>query len=161
MQITLKRGAKGKMFGPHLTLDLYGCDKEKLDDVDYITKVMSEIPEELEMNKFSAPQITDVPAQGEDSFDRGGITGFVILVESHMAIHTFPSDGYASFDIFSCKDFDRKYAADLLMKKLGATKVETNFITRGREFVKHYPRNPSKAAEIAYRERVSIAGNSR
>ena len=149
------------MFGPHLTLDLYGCDKEKLADAGFIAKVMSEVPNELEMNKFSEPHITDVPAQGEDSFDRGGITGFVILVESHMAIHTFPADGYASFDIFSCKDFDKKYASDLLMKKLGAKKVETNFITRGRGFTKHYPRNPSKAAEVAYRERISVAGNTR
>ena len=149
------------MFGPHLTLDLYGCDKKKLTDVDFITKVMNEIPEELNMNKFAEPHITDVPGQGENSFDRGGITGFVILVESHMTIHTFPADGYASFDIFSCKDFDKKYAADILMKKLGAKKVETNFITRGRGFTKHYPRSPVKAAEIAYRERINVTGNSR
>ncbi|MBS3132763.1 adenosylmethionine decarboxylase [Candidatus Woesearchaeota archaeon] len=141
------------MFGPHLTLDFYGCDKKKLSDKKFVHKILSEMPDNLGMNKFSEPQVTEVPSQGQNSFDRGGITGFVILVESHMTIHTFPEDGYASFDIFSCKEFDTRYAADLLMKRLAAAKVETNFITRGREFVKHYPRSEAKAVEIALRER--------
>ncbi|MBI2664374.1 adenosylmethionine decarboxylase [Candidatus Woesearchaeota archaeon] len=142
------------MFGPHLTMDLYGCDRNKLADSHFVTRVLNEMPEKLGMSKFSDPQVTSVPAQGIDSFDRGGVTGFVILVESHMAIHTFPEDGYATFDIFSCKDFDIKYAVDLLTKMLGAVKVEKNFINRGREFIKHYPRSTEKSAEIAFRERV-------
>lgn len=145
------------MFGPHLTLDLYGCDKQKLADRDFIFKVLNEMPEMVGMNKFSEPQVTEVPEQGENSFDRGGITGFVILVESHMSIHTFPEDGYASFDIFSCKDFNTSNAAKILMELLEAEKVEKNFIVRGRDFVKHYPRSIEKAAEISYRERRSHA----
>jgi len=145
------------MLGPHLTLDLYGCNKKKLADSSFIHSILSETPEELGMNKFSEPQVTDVPGQGHDSFDRGGMTGFVILVESHMTIHTFPEDGYASFDIFSCKDFDKKYAVELLMKKLEAKRVETNFIIRGKEYVKHYPRAEEKAAEIAFSERSRYA----
>ena len=148
------------MFGPHLTLDLYGCDKDKLADREFVFKVLNEMPDELDMNKFSDPQITEVPSPGPDSFDRGGITGFVILIESHMTIHTFPEDGYASFDIFSCKDFDTKLASNILMKRLGATKVETNFLTRGKEFVKHYPRAIPKAAEVAFRERTQVRTNS-
>ena len=141
------------MFGPHLTLDLYGCDAEKLADHDFVFKILSDMPEQIGMHKFAEPQLTIAPDQGTDSFDRGGITGFVILVESHMSIHTFPSDRYASFDIFSCRDFDINYAADALKERLCAEKVERNFIIRGREFVKHYPRSHEKAAEIAIRER--------
>ncbi len=145
------------MFGPHLTLDFHGCDKGKLADRDFIFKVLDEMPEKVGMNKFSEPQITEVPEQGENSFDRGGITGFVILVESHMSIHTFPEDGYASFDIFSCKEFNIDHATKSLMEMLGAKKVEKNFIVRGKEFVKHYPRSIEKAAEISYRERNRAA----
>ena len=144
------------MFGPHLTLDLHGCDKAKLNDAEFIQKVLSEMPDELGMNKFSEPQVTIVPSPGSYSFDKGGITGFVILVESHMAIHTFPEDGYACFDIFSCKDFDINFAVKTLMKKLGATKVEKNVITRGKDFVKHYPRSEEKAAEVAFKERSKL-----
>src|SRR3989338_6027947 len=145
------------MFGPHLTLDFYGCDKKKLSDKKFVHKILSEMPDNLGMNKFSEPQVTEVPSQGQNSFDRGGITGFVILVESHMSIHTFPEDGYASFDIFSCKDFNIDYATKSLMEMLGAKKVEKNFIVRGREFIKHYPRSIEKAAEISYRERSRAA----
>lgn len=145
------------MFGPHLTLDFYGCSKEKLADRNFVMEVLSQMPEELGMNKFSEPIVTDVPSPGPDSFDRGGMTGFVILIESHMAMHTFPEDGYVSFDIFSCKDFDTKYAAEVLIKKLGASRVETNFITRGKGFIKHYPRVVEKASEIALSERSRYA----
>lgn len=140
------------MFGPHLTLDLYGCDEEKLNNYDYIHKMLSEMPEMLGMHKFSAPQLTKIPVQ-PDSFDKGGLTGFVILVESHIAIHTFPSDEFASFDIFSCKYFSEDNATKYLMEKLGAKRVELNRLERGRDFVKHYPRNVQKAAVIAKKER--------
>lgn len=141
------------MFGPHLTLDLYGCEKQKLDDFEFILKMLNEMPEMLGMHKFSSPQLTKIPSQ-QDSFDKGGLTGFVILVESHLAIHTFPADGFASFDIFSCKYFSEDTATKYLMEKLGAERVEINRLERGREFVKHYPRNVQKAATLAKKERT-------
>ncbi len=140
------------MFGPHLTLDLYGCDKEKLNNFEFVYTILSEMPEMLGMHKFAAPQLSKIPAQ-PNSFDKGGLTGFVILIESHLAIHTFPNDGYASFDIFSCKYFSEDSAIKYLMEKLGSQKVEVNRLERGREFVKHYPRNVHKSAEIAKKER--------
>lgn len=143
------------MFGPHLTLDLYECDKDKLNDRDYVYKILNEMPEMLGMHKFSAPQLTEIPAQ-PNSFDKGGLTGFVILVESHLSIHTFPGDRFASFDIFSCKYFSEDNATKYLMEKLGAKKVELNRLERGRDFVKHYPRNVQKAAVIASKERMLV-----
>jgi len=143
------------MFGPHLTLDLYGCDKKKLNDHSFIFSMLSDMPEMLGMHKFAAPQLTDIPAQ-PNSFDKGGLTGFVILVESHLSIHTFPADSFASMDIFSCKYFSEDNAIKYTMEKLGATRVEVNRIERGRDFVKHYPRNVQKAAEIAKNERILV-----
>ncbi|MBI2145170.1 adenosylmethionine decarboxylase [Candidatus Woesearchaeota archaeon] len=141
------------MFGPHLTLDLYGCDKEKINDYDFVHNLLSEMPEMLGMHKFSAPQLTKIPEM-PNSFDKGGLTGFVILVESHLAIHTFPADSFVSFDIFSCKYFSEDSATKYLMEKFGAERVELNRLERGRDFVKHYPRNVQKAAIIAKKERV-------
>ena len=143
------------MFGPHLILDLYGCDKKKIDDYDYVYKILDEMPEMLGMHKFSTPQLTKIPIQ-PNSFDKGGLTGFVILIESHLSIHTFPRDGFTSFDIFSCKFFSEESAISYLMEKLGAKRVEKNRIERGRDFVKHYPRNVQKAATIAGKERTLL-----
>jgi S-adenosylmethionine decarboxylase len=142
-----------EMFGPHLTLDLYGCDKEKLSDYSHIYKLLDELPELIGMNKFSAPHLSKIPKR-ENSFDQGGLTGFVILVESHISIHTFPADSFASVDVFSCKHFDAKFASKYLTKHLGATKVEFDVKRRGREFVKHYPKSVKKAGIIASHERV-------
>ena len=140
------------MFGPHLTLDLYGCDKDKLNDYDFVYRILNEMPEMLGMHKFSSPQLTKIPIQA-NSFDKGGLTGFVILVESHLSIHTFPGDGFASFDIFSCKYFSEDEAIQYLVERLEVKRVEKNRIERGRDFVKHYPRNVNKAATIAKKER--------
>ena len=141
-----------KGFGPHLTLDLYDCDKEKLGDYTYVHLLLDEMPEMLGMHKFSSPHLTKIPVQ-KGSFDKGGLTGFVILVESHLSIHTFPSERFASFDIFSCKKFDEGKATSYLVTKFDAGKVETNRLERGRDFVKHYPRNTLRAKTLSLNER--------
>ena len=143
------------MFGPHLTLDLYGCDKKKINDYDHVYQILDEMPEMLGMHKFSTPQLTKIPIL-PNSFDKGGLTGFVILIESHLSVHTFPKDGFVSFDIFSCKYFSEESAISYLMEKFGANRVEKNRIERGRDFVKHYPRNVQKAAVIATKERTLL-----
>jgi S-adenosylmethionine decarboxylase len=143
------------MFGPHLTLDLYGCDAKKLSDPKFVYELLDFFPEFIGMQKFSAPHINDVPAR-PNSFDKGGVSGFVLLVESHMTIHTFPGDGFASVDIFSCKDFDLKKATECLIEKLGAKKVEKNFIVRGREFEKHYPKSVEKSKKLVMKEREKV-----
>ena len=142
------------MFGSHLTLDLYGCEKETLSSSEKIFQLLNELPAVVGMHKFSEPQISVIPAQ-PNSFDKGGLTGFVILVESHIAIHTFPADGFASLDIFSCKFFKEEKAITFVTEILGAKRYEQNKLERGKTFRKHYPRNVRKAAEIAAAERIN------
>lgn len=135
-----------------MTLDLYGCNKKKLNDNVLLYALLDELPGKIGMHKFSDPIVSVIPPR-ENSFDQGGVTGFVILVESHISIHTFPSEGFASIDVFSCKSFDSKFAEEYITKLLEASKAETNVKRRGREFVKHYPKSTEKAAAIAGRER--------
>ena len=114
-----KDGVISKTFGPHLTLDLYGCDKKKLNDHELLFKLLDELPGKIGMHKFSEPIVHLIPPR-ENSFDQGGVTGFVILVESHISIHTFPADGFASIDIFSCKSFNSKFFGFTLVSKQNA-----------------------------------------
>lgn len=146
------------MFGPHLTLDLYGCDKEKISDEKFIFNMLLNLPESIGMHRISEPQITAYPGK-EGSFDHGGISGFVLLAESHATIHTFVADGFALVDIFSCKNFNLDTTARLIVDMFGAKKVEKNFIVRGREFVKHYPKSVEKAQEIIRKERKKLKTN--
>jgi S-adenosylmethionine decarboxylase len=138
-------------------LDLHGCDKTKLADKDFIFGLIDELPGLIGMKKFSQPQLSVVPSR-ENSFDRGGLSCFVLLVESHATIHTFPHDGFASVDIFSCKEFDLDFAKRFFVERLGAKEWEENFLERGKKFVKHYPHDVGAAKKVVSGEREKAAG---
>ncbi len=140
------------MLGPHLTLDMYGCNKEKLLDYDLIYKLLDELPAMINVHKFSKPILTIIP-KIENSFDQGGLTGFVILIESHISIHTFPADSYVSLDIFSCKAFNGKQAVKYITELFEAEKIEFNIKRRGKGYVKHYPKNVEKSQKIVVEDR--------
>jgi len=140
-----------EMLGPHLTLDLYGCDEEKLVDKEFIFKILDELPDLIGMHKISVPQIILYPGS-RNSFDKGGISAFILIAESHISIHTWKGYGYSSVDIFSCKPFDVKQAEEFFIEKLGARKVEKNFMMRGREF----PRDIEKVKQIMVRQRKKL-----
>lgn len=136
------------MFGPHLTLDLYGCNKKLLSNLDFVTKILEELPDLIGMHKISEPFVLNYDGNS-NSFDKGGISAFIIIAESHISIHTFPEQEFASVDVFSCKNFDIKIAENYLIEKFDAKKVEKHFIMRGKEF----PRDIEKAKEIVLKER--------
>jgi S-adenosylmethionine decarboxylase len=140
------------MFGPHLTLDIYGCNPEKLSDSKFIYNLLDELPNLIGMHKISAPNVTFFSGNPK-SFDKGGVSAFVLITESHITIHTFIADKFASVDIFSCNEFDVNKATNYFMEKLEANKVERNFIERGKEFVKHYPDSVTKATVIVKKQR--------
>jgi S-adenosylmethionine decarboxylase len=143
------------MFGPHLTLDLYHCNKQKLSDAEFIAKFLRDFPEFINMHRISEPQVTEYEGR-EGSFDKGGISAFVLLAESHVSVHTFPNDQFASVDVFSCKEFDFSKAQEFIMKAFDAKKAEKNLLIRGKEFVKHYPRSVSNSKHIVDKERKKI-----
>jgi S-adenosylmethionine decarboxylase len=136
------------MFGPHLTLDLYNCNKERLLDLDFVCKILDELPDMIDMHKMCPPQVM-IQDSNPDTFDKGGISGFVLIAESHISIHTFVAQEYVSIDIFSCKKFDMNKAIDYLVDKFGAQKAEKHIIFRGKEF----PKDLEKAKKIVLKTR--------
>lgn len=121
-------------FGPHLTLDLGGCDLEPLVNFEKLYDLIKEFPEKIGMHRLSEPQIlkcTDVWAKTP------GVTGIVILAESHMSFHTFPDARTIFIDIFSCRNFDTEATAKFLIKFFGSKKPVINIVKRGIEFNKH------------------------
>jgi len=143
------------MFGPHLTLDLYECNKKKISDKKFIHSILDELPQFIGMHKISAPNVFDFqgnPLGNPTAFDQGGISAFVLIAESHISIHTFVNQGYVSVDIFSCKMFEAKKAEEYLIKKFEAKGVEKHLIMRGKEF----PKDVEKAARVVIKSRGSI-----
>ncbi|MDE1874232.1 MAG: adenosylmethionine decarboxylase [Candidatus Micrarchaeota archaeon] len=139
------------MFGPHLTIDLYGCDSRLLSDAKHIYRILDEMPTLLAMKKITKPQI--LPYEGSPgTFDKGGVSAFVMIATSHISIHTFVEQKYASVDIFSCKAFDTGKAIRYISGKFKAKKTETNLLSRGKEF----PKEIRKATAIVVRERHDL-----
>lgn len=120
-------------FGPHLMIDGYHASSEKLDDLDLIERVLEELPTQLGMTKLMAPHVRRYA--GTTAQD-GGVTGVVVIAESHIAIHTFPQRGFLSVDVFSCKDFDVQKALNSLIEHFEVGRYDTHFINRGKEFPK-------------------------
>ena len=139
------------MLGPHLTLDLYGCNKEKLFDVEFVEKLLDKIPDMIGMHKISKPFIIPYPGK-PGSFDQGGISAVILIAESHISCHTWIAQEYASIDIFSCKQFDVERTIELFTKAFEAKKVEKRMMTRGREFPKEIP----KVVPIIRRQRKTL-----
>ncbi len=134
------------MFGPHLMLDCYGCDKKKLEDVNFISKFLDELPSSIGMTKIMPPYTFRYSGLKPEDW---GISGVVLIAESHISCHTFPDKGYVTIDIFSCKDFDVETTAEYIVSAFEAKRFEKNFLMRGREF----PKDAFKAEQIVARQR--------
>jgi S-adenosylmethionine decarboxylase len=116
----------------HLVIDGYGGDIGKMWDEDLVRDFLYDYPESLDMTRITEPNVLryDAP-KSEDS----GVSGFVIIAESHISIHTFPRKDYINIDIFSCQPFDHKQALEDVKKTFGLTKVKTWLLERGLEWL--------------------------
>ena len=63
-----------------------------------------------------------------------GITGIVIIAESHLSIHSFQEKNYTFIDIFSCKDFDVDKAIQYTLELFKPESYEMNVVERGLDF---------------------------
>ncbi len=134
-------------FGPHLMVDGYEGNYEVLASVEAITEFLDMLPKEIGMTKIMPPYVFKY--DGGDKPEDWGISGFVIIAESHISIHTFPEKGYFSIDIFSCKDFDMDKALNIIKEYFGTDKLEIRTTSRGTEF----PRDIGMAASITNAQR--------
>ena len=122
---------KQKSFGPHLTLDLTGCPKEILENYELHFNYLRTLPEMIGMTPIIQPYV--FPYSGLVPEDRG-ITGIVIISESHLSIHSFQEKNYTFIDIFSCKDFDVDKALEYTLELFKPSSFTKNIVERGIDF---------------------------
>lgn len=118
-------------FGPHITIDLKGCPKEILADYELHFNFLKSLPEMIGMTPITQPYV--FPYSGLVPEDRG-ITGILIIAESHLSIHSFEEKGYCFIDIFSCKPFDYELAIQKTLEIFKPTTHEINVVQRGKDF---------------------------
>jgi|ERR1035437_7282591 S-adenosylmethionine/arginine decarboxylase-like enzyme len=112
-----------KYYGPHLTLNLVGCNPDKVSNGEFVYKFLSDLPAKIGMNKIGNPHL-DLYT-GEFS-EWGGFSATIHIQTSHITFHFFEW-GYCFGDIFSCKDFDVANTIKLIMDELEADKHEPRF----------------------------------
>ena len=122
-----------EQFGEHYLIDAYGCDFKRSNDKNLIIKFINEIVTKTKMTKISEIKALNVSGNGKK--DSGGVTGFVVVDESHVSIHTFPHRLFISADIYTCKIGMDTKELDLIFKKYFAPAYkETQVIKRGVRF---------------------------
>ncbi len=122
--------------GVHLVLDGYTRDTTVIGNVGYIRDFLDDFPVHMGMTKVTAPYVFQY--QG-GSPQESGISGIVIIAESHISIHTFPAHGYISVDIFSCKPFDVDEAIRKLTEYFHLADFRHRVFDRGIEYPKEIP----------------------
>ena len=121
------------IFGPHLMLDLHKCDRDKLTNFDLIYQLLKDMPAKIGMTRISEPKLMWYKDKWAQT---AGLTGFVILAESHVSIHTFPDDDFVFLDIFSCRNFDHEATKRYLIDFFESKSPKTHLVKRGKEFSK-------------------------
>jgi len=112
-----------KRLGRHVLVEFYGCNPDALNDVVGIEETMVEAAREA-----GATIVKSV----FHLFNPHGVSGVVIIAESHLAIHTWPEYGYAAVDLFTCGEtVDPWIAFQRLKEKLQAEHMFTMEISRG------------------------------
>lgn len=112
-----------KGLGQHILIEYYDCKKEKIISFKDIECYMNKAA------KLSGATIVDSVFH---NFNPYGVSGAVIIQESHLTIHTWPEYNYAAVDIFTCGDNIKPMIAfNYLQEEFGASQVEFKEVIRG------------------------------
>jgi S-adenosylmethionine decarboxylase len=112
----------------HLMLELYGCDRQILSDESLVKSVLEEYPARVEMEKVSPVHLYQI--ETSNPLD-AGLSGFVVIAQSHISLHAWPEYGEVDIDICSCKEFSQEEAIAFAKQMFQTNDVEEHFVVRG------------------------------
>ena len=109
--------------GRHMLLELFDCELDAINNVETVKGAL------IEAAKRAQATIVDVVFH---EFNPFGVSGVVVIAESHLSIHTWPEYRYAAVDIFSCGDvLQPEIAANYLVEHFGAERTSVVEMQRG------------------------------
>jgi S-adenosylmethionine decarboxylase len=118
-----KSSASVVNLGRHLLAEFYDCNSNILNNVQLVEDAMTEA---------AIACGATVVQKNFHHFSPFGVSGVVIIAESHLAIHTWPEYGYCAVDLFTCgESCDPKVAYDYLQDALGAGSAFYSELKRG------------------------------
>jgi S-adenosylmethionine decarboxylase len=125
-----------KSLGNHLIVELYDCDKTLINNVDFVENTLVEA---------SIKAKATIIEKKFHRFSPHGVSGAVIIAESHFAIHTWPEYGYCAVDIFTCGNLTDNPAALEHIKEAfksgyySATEMKRGILNIPEDQIKHKP----------------------
>lgn len=108
-----------KVLGKHLILELKSCCSEKINDLNYVKNTLE--------NVIEVANVTLLKSEFHQ-FAPQGVSGVLVIAESHISIHTWPEENYAAIDFFTCGDYSVfddviKYFSEKFEAKEYSTKI--------------------------------------
>ena len=126
--------------GRHLLVELHGCHPDTLKKVDVVKDIL------VGAARACGATIVDVAFH---EFNPFGVSGVVVIAESHLTIHTWPEYGYAAVDLFTCgEEADPWKCFSYMQEKLKSRNSTTMEVRRGTlnvDLLRHKPQ-PVKVA---------------
>jgi S-adenosylmethionine decarboxylase len=117
--------AEGEPVGCEWVIDAFDCDPRRLRTLIALQQLCDEIIGGLQLNVVQKPMWHQFPGPA-------GVTGLYLLSESHLACHTYPEYGLATFNLYCCRDIPSWPWSDRLGQQLLAGRVEVMKLARGR-----------------------------
>src|SRR5258708_30283977 len=111
----------------HLMLELYGCDRQLLSNKPLVSRVLEEYPARVDMEKVSPVHLYQI--ETSNPLD-AGLSGFVVVAQSHISLHASPEHGEIRIDIYSCKEFSHRHAIALATTMLHTDDSDAHFVVR-------------------------------
>lgn len=108
--------------GYHCIWDVFGCTAEDISYVDRIKSYLNELVDTIHLSKIS---------ESYKQFEPVGVTGFILLEESHISIHTWPENNFVAIDVFSCKKFDENKLTDKINELFKTNDISLHIVERG------------------------------
>ncbi|MCX8167087.1 MAG: adenosylmethionine decarboxylase [Candidatus Micrarchaeota archaeon] len=108
--------------GRHLIVEIRNANDKRLDDMDFVRSFLLEC-----VDMIDATFVNEVWVK----FEPQGLSGTVVISESHLFIHTYPEHKYASFDVYTCNtNINLEKLVPFIKEKFEAKEVEYFILTR-------------------------------
>ncbi len=124
----------GKPFGVELLLDCYNCNPLTIDDLNVCYEFLESAVKVLGVHKQAPPFIFRSP---EEFFDKAGLSGVVMLIESSVVIHTLTTKNFVSIDYYTCSEVSnatKEALVKLATLTFNPKRIEEQFLTRGKDY---------------------------
>lgn len=96
--------------------------------------MLDELPNDVDMTKITPPYVFKYNGKVPEDW---GVTGIVLIAESHISIHTFADKNFVTFDLYSCRNFAKEKVIERLVATFKPKSYEEQVIHRGQHFVRN------------------------